>query len=46
MEAKPQPYPFDHKGIFLSGKHPGWSNKIVDDTAETGGYFIYIQDSY
>jgi hypothetical protein len=43
MEAKPQPYPFDHKGIILSGKHPGWSNKIVDDTA---GYFIYIKDPY
>ncbi|MET4076541.1 hypothetical protein [Hymenobacter sp. UYCo722] len=44
METNPQPFPFGQKGTILSGEHPGWSIEIVDDTAETGGYFIYIQD--
>jgi hypothetical protein len=44
MKANPQPFPFGQKGIIISGDHPGWSIEIVDDTAQTGGYFIYLQN--
>jgi hypothetical protein len=44
METNQQPYPFGQKGTILSGEHPGWTVELVDDTAETGGYFIFIED--
>ena len=46
MEAKLQPYPFGQKGLLIRGNYPGWTSKIGDDTAETGGYFISMQDPY
>jgi hypothetical protein len=44
METNPQPFPFGQKGIILNGEDSGWSVWIVDDTAETGGYFVYLED--
>lgn len=44
MEITQQPYPFGQKGIIIKGEHPGWTVEIVDDTAETGGYFIFIEN--
>jgi len=37
-------FPFSQKGIIVSGEHLGWTVEIVDDSAETGGYFIFIVD--
>jgi hypothetical protein len=44
MEPNQPTYPLGQKGTIISGAHPGWTIEIVDDTAETGGYFIFIED--
>jgi hypothetical protein len=44
METVKQPYFFDQKGIILSGEHPGWTVEIIDDTKETGGYYVFYYD--
>lgn len=44
MDTTQQPYPFGQKGTIREGEHAGWTVELVDDTAETGGYFIFIEN--
>jgi hypothetical protein len=44
MEAPQQVYVIGQKGTILSGEYPGWIVEVVDDTEETGGYYVLIHD--
>jgi hypothetical protein len=34
--------PIGKVGCIIKGEHPGWYVLVEDDTAKTGGYYIYI----
>lgn len=42
METSEQAYFFGRKGTIITSEHLGWI--IVDDTAETGGYYALLHD--
>ena len=44
MESSQQAYFFGQRGTILSGEYPGWTVEFVDDTAETGGFLVFIQN--
>ena len=44
MDTNPQSFPFGQKGVIVSSEYAGWTVEVVDDTEETGGYYILIKD--
>lgn len=36
---------FGKKGKIVGGEHLGWTVEFVDNTADTGGFYVLIEDS-